>query len=356
MAPKEFHFFPSLPPEIRRDIYRLATPPRLYTTVNPIKLDGSLKDFAFSWRHVIDGKSKQPTLESFGFTSSRPLIQPWEPSPITPEIPLDWLCENPYIAWELARTGHFFSNAPISALLHTCTESRLELINMGYQLAFRTRPSGPRTWFNFDRDILFIECDPSGDGSLFDDPEWIFSGNSVWDVGQFDPGEMRQVRRLALWKAAEYLSVFNYGLDSFDGPARELSSVLRLFSSLDELLLVEWCASELTTTIAKAKEEVETTTSLGTEHQQKRTFKTRGLWSCIDVCEVDGLLPLFSSEPPCLRNMSATGLNSHLLIDHKEAHGNGANYFGDTEDAIRSMLAKDMTSLISTEKTDTVIP
>ncbi|UPK97270.1 hypothetical protein LCI18_008205 [Fusarium solani-melongenae] len=362
MAPTEFRFFPSLPLELRRDIYLLASPPRddfcekLHTTVNPIKLDSSLKDFAFSWRHIIHGKSKQPTLESFGFTSSKPLTHSWEPSSFTPEISLDRLCENPGHAWELARTGHFFSKAPIPALLHTCTESRLELINMGYQLAFQTRSSGPRTWFNFDRDILFIESDPSGDGSSVDDTNWILSGNSLWNLGQFDPREMRQVRRLALWKAAEYLSLVNHGLDSFDVPARELSSVLRLFSSLEELLLVELCADELATTVAKAKDEVETTTSLATEQRQHHTFKTRELWSCIDVCEVDGLLPLFSPKPPCPRNMSATGVNSDLLIDHKKAQGNGANYFGDTEDVIQSVLAKDIASLISTEKTDIVIP
>ncbi|RSL50832.1 hypothetical protein CEP53_008654 [Fusarium sp. AF-6] len=226
----------------------------------------SLKEFAFSWRSRIPSRSKQLTLDSFGFTSTKPPVQPWVPTSSTPEIPLDWLCEHPDVAWEFARTGYLFSRAPIPALLHTCTESRLELINMGYQLAFQTRSRGPRTWFNFDQDTLYL-----GD-TLFLDPDLaqieitekrlqILNGLSAWDTGQFDPGEMRQVQKLALGGAAEHLS--HRYFDEYDPDnRRQLSSVLRLFSRVEELLLVGWAAGDLTTVIAKCRRDRWLITSL----------------------------------------------------------------------------------------------
>lgn len=257
------------------------------------------------------------------------------------------------------RRCHLFSNAPIPALLHTCTESRLALVSMGYQIAFQTRSSGPRTWFNFNQDILVIGTEPSGDDSSSDgsssadeflpvDHFWTLSGDSLCNFSQFDPREMRQVRKLALRGAAEHLSMLHYDPESFDGPLGELSSVLRLFNNLEELLLVDWCVGDLTTTIAKDESE--------TEHQRRHAYDTCGLWGCTDVSEVDGLLRLFSPKPPCAPNPSATGVKNCLLSDHKKTHGNEASYFGDTLDSIRDLLTEDMARLISTDTTGIVIP
>ncbi|RSL61905.1 hypothetical protein CEP54_005985 [Fusarium duplospermum] len=363
MAPTEFHFFPSLPPELRRDVYLLATPPRiedfcetLRTTLNPIKLDSSLKDLAFNWRLYVPSQGRQLTLDSFGFTSTKPPVQPWVPTSSAPEIPLDWLCENPHIAWEFARRCHLFSNAPIPALLHTCTESRLVLINIGYQLTFRSRSSGPRTWFNFDRDTLYLEYDPEDD-TLGDAESRLLSGYCAWDIGQFDPREMRQVRKLAIWKSANFLALFNDRRGRTDGYATELLGVLRPFSRLEELLLVDWCPGTLTTTIPAG--ELETKTQLKAEDQKRHAYDTHKLWGYTDVVEADGLLNLFSPSPPCKVDIDSAGPYSWLLTEHKEQHGNEANYFKDTQDAIRKILTNEMVRLISwgnNEDPDTIIP
>ncbi|RSL78265.1 hypothetical protein CEP51_008369 [Fusarium floridanum] len=251
-----------------------------------------------------------------------------------------------------------YSNAPIPALLHTCTESRLALVNMGYQLAFQTRSSGPRTWFNFNRDILLIGPEPQEDDSSYDESTidgsppaelfWILSGDSLWDLGQFDPSDMRQVRKLAIRYGAEQIREFNHSPNPVGDSLRELSSTLQLFTRVEQLLLVEWCAGDLTT--AAAKDE------LGVEHRRRHAYDTNGLWSCTDVAEVDGLLRIFSPEPSCTRYSVAGGSNNCLLSDHKIAHGNEASYFEDTHDAIRGSLAKEMARFISTEMTDIVIP
>ncbi|WAO86360.1 Hypothetical protein NCS54_00363200 [Fusarium falciforme] len=315
----------------------------LRTTLNPIKLDSSLKDFAFNWRDHIPTRSKQLTLDTFGFTGAKPLVQPWVPTSSAPEIPLDWLCENPDFVWEFARRCHLYSHTPIPALLHTCAESRIMLINMGYKLAFRTRSSGPRIWFNFDRDTLYLQAEPPED----DDASRSLKGSSLWDIGQFDPGEMRQVRKLALWGAANYLTLFNCDPHSFGGHAQELSSVLRLFSGLDELLFVDWSKGDFTRTVDKEK--------LEGAHRRRHPYDIRGLWLCVDVAKIDGLFRLFSAEPPCFGNLRSTGLNSFLLSEHNVMR-HQKTYFEEAEDKIRSALIDEMTRLISTETTDVIIP
>ncbi|KAI1114034.1 hypothetical protein F5Y14DRAFT_415956 [Nemania sp. NC0429] len=254
MTSKTSHFFQSLPSELRCIIYMLATPPRIVhvqegrkkdydafleeflTTPNELKVDPTIAHFAFNWKDDIPSRAQQRTLESFGFSSARrPADYPWQPSPSTPEIPLAWLSENPEVAWILTRESYLFSKAPIPALLHMCAESRAELTKQGYELAFRTRSSEPRTWFNFRRDVLFLACDENYDW----DDRWLLSGGR-WDVGQFHPTDMQRVRKLALEGSAEYLD----GRHRREA-LRQVSPIPRLFRALEELLLVEWTMKDL---------------------------------------------------------------------------------------------------------------
>lgn len=51
-----------------------------------------------------------------------------------------------------------WSNSPIPALLHTCRESRRAMQACGYELAFESATSKPLIWFNFRYDTLYISC------------------------------------------------------------------------------------------------------------------------------------------------------------------------------------------------------
>ena len=188
--------FPRLPPEIRLQIYLWATPARVvhvqedsrqdYTEYlekflkvpSDFRLDPSLAHFAHIWRGVIPrltwdstgaeklitdtGVSINPTaphqfrLETFGFTTSKPYTTPWVPTPQCPELSLSLLSCRPTACYTMMRGGSLYSEAPIPAFLHVCTESRTALLNHGYEPAFRTRSCGPQTWFCFEHDILYL--------------------------------------------------------------------------------------------------------------------------------------------------------------------------------------------------------
>ncbi|EEH41721.2 hypothetical protein PAAG_03284 [Paracoccidioides lutzii Pb01] len=260
-----FYPFPRFPPEIRRIIYLLATPPR-YVFVNEypkpdsdsygdfcesfdtrvpipgnLTIHPSLAYFAHNWCQRVRvnkppreawnfntynarrSKSLQTTLDSYGFMSSKKPYQPWTPTADVPEIPAHWLAERPALAWHFTRESHFRSRTPIPPLLHTCTESRQVLIDYGYELTFRTRTSGPRVWFCYCYDVLCLLS------RGYDDSCGVLDG-CPWNIGQFLPDDLRRVRRLAIQ-------------DTFD-PSDECgialtSGALRLFSGIRELLLIQ---------------------------------------------------------------------------------------------------------------------
>ncbi|KAH8676393.1 hypothetical protein BGZ60DRAFT_525842 [Tricladium varicosporioides] len=260
-----------LPYEIRREIYLLATQPRFVEIKEhteqefddfvedfksrPLQIQGlhpSLAFFAHNWRGHIpttitaspfnpynhDGhygryhryfdpgearwREQQTTLDMYGFTTTKQVVQPWVPSDETPEIPLSWLISHPEVAWELTRESYLYSSTQIPPLLHTCVESRQVLKDYGYELAFRTRTSGPRTWFCFRDDVLFL----GNSGSEIFPLSWLLSPGV--DVGQYDQQDLVRVRRLALKFG---------GANSPD--TRETSSLFQSIPFLTELFLVE---------------------------------------------------------------------------------------------------------------------
>ncbi|KAI2631410.1 hypothetical protein GGS26DRAFT_94549 [Hypomontagnella submonticulosa] len=246
----EFRYFKLLPRELRREIYILATPPRFvhvaeYGRDSPqweqerdefrercrtfpvqFKLDPDIAYFAPSWQDKIGPAlraNRQLPLEAYGFTSTRGRYQPWVPTKNVPEIPPVWLTDHPDVAWDMTRSATLVSTAPIPAFLHVCSESRELLKCYGYQLAFGTRTNGPRTWFHFERDILYLKRDEYGY------PRSLLC-HSPWEVGMFRPADLLRVRKLAIDK----------GLEAIDRNGMDIRSLLLLFPKLSDFILVEW--------------------------------------------------------------------------------------------------------------------
>ncbi|RYP55615.1 hypothetical protein DL769_010105 [Monosporascus sp. CRB-8-3] len=366
MALATFHLFPSLPLELRQNIYILATAPRVVhiqectkedyedfkevfrTTPVQVKLDSTIAFFAFNWRQHIPFQSGQSTLESFGFSSSKPPHRPWDPSTSTPQIPLTWVGEHPEVAWELTRESFLYSNAPIPPLLHTCSESRAELMSRGYQLAFRTRSSEPRTWFNFDRDVLFLEFnrdDRLGYRSFLND--------GPWDVGQFDPRDMQRVRKLALDRSAGLLHPHNAQFLNH-GEFDQVSAILRLFGGLKELLLVEWTRQDIEWWSWFSP--VDSSRSKN-RHRVQDAIDTAGeLWGCIAVEEIDALLNLFLSESFRQLRLYSAGQRAELLKAYKQTNGRTARFFRDMELRLEERFRNHRDSVVATKNDGSVTP
>ncbi|GAP87378.2 hypothetical protein SAMD00023353_2700320 [Rosellinia necatrix] len=270
MPPDHFPQFVLLPLELRMMIYQFASPARFVhvqedhedpdefeerfrTTPVQLRLHPSVTYFARHWRHRIPWapaawrpyyRRQQMTLDMYGLRCPRQRHQPWESADGVPDIPHHFLSENPDVAWEFVRSGSFYSTAPIPALLHVSRESRHILMGHGYELAFRTRTCGPRTWFNFKTDVLYLGEFELGE---MDRPlHRLLSGNTKWDVGQFDPSDLKRVRRVALESSAKIL------ICDLTNWARQLSNLLELFAGLEELFIEEGMRVSPTTEFGRA--------------------------------------------------------------------------------------------------------
>ncbi|KAF5578140.1 hypothetical protein FPCIR_11717 [Fusarium pseudocircinatum] len=355
MALTEFHCFSLLPVELRREIYSLATAPRfvhvqlfdeqdydefaehLRNTPNAIRLDESLIHFSFNWRSQIPAQTKQHTLERYGFSSTKLAYQPWKATKLAPQMSLDWLSEHPEHAWQLCREVSMYSTAPIPALLHTCRESRDVLIQKGYQLAFRTRSHDPRTWFNFDHDVLFISH-----GDDWGTKHRIVSG-CTWDIGQFHPDDMQKVKRVALEESTGSLYLAHPRFSEGNYKFSDLSSVLRLFKHIEELLLVEWTDSHIVS-FCPMKDFYD-------RPKQRHRYDTQGLWSYQPVSEVDVLPQLFpptKSWSPLI--VASIGPYGELLNNHQGLTRNG--YFKMVLESLEEKLVKYRSSVASRHSAD----
>jgi hypothetical protein len=160
--------------------------------------------------------------------------------------------DHPWVAFEFVRKKYLWSEAPIPPLLHVCRDSRRVLRDYGYQLAFATRSHGPRTWFHFGRDRLYLErrpqlaeeykrlydnarrCEDDDDEqslhyhtiqpSPFSGEVPLLSG-APWDLGPFVAADLRRVKHLVLGRRREY------GTDPL---ADEIESLLPLLPSLKQ--------------------------------------------------------------------------------------------------------------------------
>ncbi|KAF5658047.1 hypothetical protein FCIRC_13022 [Fusarium circinatum] len=350
MALTKFHHFPLLPLELRQEIYSLATPPRfvhvqrfdeqdydefaehLRTTPNAIQLDESLIHFSFNWRSQIPPRTTQRTLERYGFSSTKSSYQPWTVTKLAPQISLDWLSENPGYVWQLCREVSMYSTAPIPALLHTCRESRDVLIRRGYQLAFRTRSHGPRTWFNYDHDVLFLSH-----GDDWNTKHRVVSG-CAWDIGQFHPDDMQKVKRVALEESTGSLYLAHPRFSEGNYKFSDLSSVLRLFKHIEELLLVEWTDAHIAS-FCPVKD-------FDDMPKRRHEYDTQCLWSYQPVSEVDVLPQLFPPTKPWSPLVVASiGPYGELLNNHQGLVRNG--YFKMVLESLKEKLVRYRSSVAS---------
>lgn len=350
MATSQFPNFSSLPFEIRQEIYKLATPPRFvhvkhfteqdYDTFkenlrlipNYLHLDETLAHFSFNWRNQIPSHGNQLTLEAFGFSSNSLPYRPWAGSYSTPKICLHLLAEDPQTAWQFVRKGYLYSPAPIPVLLHTCSESRHALINRGYQLAFSTRSSGPRTWFNYDHDILFLSHE-----DIWETDHRILSG-CQWDISQFHPEDMRRVRRVALERSTGSLFLVHPRFRETHFKFHDLTSVLRLFGHINEFFLVEWTDEHILEMCVP-----EDRKSLKKQH----SYDSRGSWGYQRVTELDALLQLFPRDgfSPCC--VASAGSCGELLDDYKDIER--SSVFDLVTTALREQLLTRRSELTSEE-------
>ncbi|KAF4435374.1 hypothetical protein F53441_13527 [Fusarium austroafricanum] len=297
MAPDFFHQFMKLPPELRREIYLLATPARVvhikeheeyhssfimrhYKRAQQLKLDPSLSHFACNWRGhipVANNKSELPM-----------------PCPI-------WLEQHLDMAWNFARDGYLYSQAPIPVFLHTC------------------------------------RCD--------------------WDFSQFHPADMERVRRVALAQPGEhgYFAFVEQDirLNCFEG----LNEVARLFGNLDEMLLVEWTGKSL----RQMRDADHRYLKEYLPGQNK--YDTRNLSTCAELREIDVLLrdfpppscpplppPMWHAPsnqcPPPLRIARATGTFPDLPDELKQE---GLSSLENVQAALENRLTEKREQAISAD-------
>ncbi|KAF5968652.1 hypothetical protein FBULB1_10635 [Fusarium bulbicola] len=326
MSLPAFHYFLALPLELRQEIYSLATPPRfvevrrfteqnydefaehIRTRPNAIRLDESLTHFSFNWRSQIPSRAKQRKLERYGFSSTKSPYQPWNVSKLAPQISLDWLSENPGYAWKLC-----------------------------YRLAFRTRSHGPRTWFNFETDALFIS-----QGDDWGTKHRVLSG-CAWDIGQFHPIDMQKLKRIALDNSTGSLYLSHPSFSERNYKLSDLSSVLRLFQHLKELLLVEWTDLYM--------DEIRPWNTSTAKGQKRHSYDTQYLWSYQPVSEVDASLQMF--PPKDYSNtlvVTCIGPYGELLMHHNTLQRN--EYFEIVQNSLQDKLVKSRNSVVSRHKPD----
>lgn len=214
----------------------------------------------------------------------------------------------------MTRPYALYSAAPIPPLLHTCAESRQLLIQHGYELAFRTRSTGPRTWFCFRDDTLYLPRL----AHEWNDPDWRINEDSdnpgSWDLHLDD---LVRVRRLAL----EAVYVGGYHSDT--------SRTLRLCPNVQELFAVQGRVSRedrkqlLYGCSAAAREEIERAENGGDDDE---------LWEWIECDEADAVPRAWwgpgLNHMTCGVGLYCTGHDGEYLLRWKMAHGgDSAGYF-----------------------------
>ncbi|KAJ2900968.1 uncharacterized protein MKZ38_002203 [Zalerion maritima] len=383
-----FPRFTSLPPELRAKIYWLATPPRVVhvqeaaedeeqfyrwhgDSVLSRTVDPSLAHFSHNWARILgprikDACRRQPTLEEYGFTSNKGAERPSENTRAMREIPSRWMVSaRSSLVYEIVRKGYFFSEAAIPSLLHVCVESRELLVRGGYCLAFRTRTTGPRTWFHFERDVLYLETydeygDKEEEGERTVEDVALLSGESRWDVGQFHPDDMRRVRKLALqdgWNAVPNREWTDSSCECTWGVA----AVLTLFERVKELFLVEWDTfpgDELWDgwwAVASSPEGEEPEEKTG-----KCARRWNGRWRCVEVEEIDALLPLFNGchRDDSFRLESAEGFSVPIgLRNHKKRQTYGdEGYYHSRLGFVKTKIEACWDNILNNDGSEAVVP
>ncbi|KAI1780167.1 hypothetical protein F4818DRAFT_402026 [Hypoxylon cercidicola] len=360
MASPTFHLFPLLPREIRHEIFFLATPPRIvhvqtkcrdedeeeflewFTNLVPaqtdqIKLHPSLAYFVHNWgrrllRSYHDFRS-QPTLESYGFTNSRPVQHAWD----SPQIPINWLLDHPTIACQLLRKSRLYSTAPIPALLHTCSESRAVLIRAGYQLAFGSRSHEPHTWFHYQNDVLYLDGNDRLQPEMWDGVNLL--SYSEWIIGEFEPQSLQQVRKVALVGTCFQMVYGRW--------QRDISSAIRLLPKLDMLYVVEWTQRSLDRLFWNVSSSP-SSSSQGRDTRLQSEMYAREAWRCIPIEEVDSLFLVVGGYNARLINLPSMGHQGERL---RHFQGQSGQYFQTLTDGLTKHMEDERERAVQHERT-----
>lgn len=369
MAPTTFTLFSSLPLELREEIYMLATPPRVVhmrehsdedfdefreglRSKLSLDLSPELLHFAFNWGRHVPRRTDQSTLEGFGFSSDKPRYMPWDVSPSAPEIHMSWLLEHPVEAWQFARKYRLYTDIGIPALLHTCSESRASLKRRGYELAFQTRSSEPRTWFNFSRDTLYIKYESADGHGEYPGGHVLMSGSS-WGLGRFSPKDLLKIENIALEHGASFLAS-NHPLFPLGGE-EALSMVARLCGNVKKLFLVEWSEGII-------DEYCLPEDGMAPEkHAQSSFFHENSSpepWVLTNAEEIDDLPQLESeNQRPFHRpGLTAAGDFGERLISHQEMDEGEASFLQDMEFRLEQRMVELRSTKMATERTFPIIP
>ncbi|KAJ3531154.1 hypothetical protein NM208_g9004 [Fusarium decemcellulare] len=323
MAFATLALFPRLPLEIRQQIYLFATLPRIVhvkewppptpdtyrdfkeslsrTLPSDLPIHPSLVHLAPYWSPYLsqywsdysglDGVAlRQTTLTQYDFTipsskQTKASDHPWKPCQACPRICPLWLSERPGLAWHLCRRSSLYSNAPIPPLLHTCRESRTFLIKGGYSLAFSTRTSEPRTWFHFERDVLYVGY---LDHAYYKLPLWramMLVLGPPYNIAQFMPLDLQRVKRLALPFDFEPLGQVSFPTPQHCAEFDITHRALSLFPQVEELLSVRGL---LYNPFAKLEIRQGRRIEYPTWRLERTRIRARQFWEWIDCSEVDG--------------------------------------------------------------------
>jgi hypothetical protein len=201
-------------------------------------------------------------------------------------------------------------------------------MDYGYELAFRTQTHSPRTWFNFNHDILYISgfCETDGDDNLHS----LLSGNDSWDIGQFDPVDLKKVKRLALESSG-----FVLNSSRLDGTLI-ISNILQLFTGVEELFLEECSQDTLEEEIPSRKSSRLRRRNTQSDHSQ--------FWYHTPVLEVDALIPELFNRASLVYS---TGYNYQALKAYKEDNmGDGSRFFEDVASEFKEKLTKKRDELV----------
>jgi len=100
----------------------------------------------------------------------------------------------------------------------------------GYELAFRNAHYGPRAWFSYQHDILYLVGNDYFNGlHRLPGPDFL---DSVFGLEQFATSDLRSVSKIAI-------KTPSFGSLTPNDYTETLSDVLNMSGSLEELLVVE---------------------------------------------------------------------------------------------------------------------
>ncbi|KAE8449140.1 hypothetical protein EG329_008524 [Mollisiaceae sp. DMI_Dod_QoI] len=240
MNPPSFELFPTLPAELRNEIWIAALPQPRFVRIERVDEDydeskyddiilfaqnkmgclgtnvrtdpakicadvvseiigGYYEPLLQRFQRVFSRRewgTSQTQLEAHGFKTNKP-------QPDLKSLRLLEECGREVI-YDTTFTRYLWSRTPIPALLHTCRDSRRAMQLSGYELAFAAKNTEPRIWFNFKHDVLY----PTGRYWATEVELRVFD-NGPWNLHCLPSKDLIRVEKLALEESWEPEAVVN---------------------------------------------------------------------------------------------------------------------------------------------------